>query len=60
MGEYREQDTDIAMGEISTGCEYLPILGDHYITKAQIKAADTPGDQHEPDIIGGFAFTVWV
>ena len=61
MGEYREQDTDIAMGEVSTGSEYSPILGNHYIPKAQIKLSDIMNEHHATYVISGCSVTcqVW-
>ena len=41
MFQFREQESDLATGNIAVGGEYLPIPWDHYIPKSQIKATAT-------------------
>ena len=60
MGKYREQQFNLAMGNISVEGEYVPIPLNHCITKDQRKAADTVYGNHAPDSIGGCAVAGWV
>ena len=57
MGQYGEHDSYLAMGKIAVGREYFSIPWYNCITKAHSIAAATVDDNHEPDVIGGYAIS---
>ena len=61
MGQQWEQWSNLAMGNIVLGCEYLTIPQDACIPKVQRKVADTVNGHHTPEVIGGCGISgrVW-
>ena len=55
MGQYREEEKNISMGNIDLGSEYLTILQDHFIYKVHSKVAYTVDYRHVPGVIYGCA-----
>ena len=53
MDQYREQESNLDMGNLSVGGEYFPIPLYNCITKAQIQAAGTVDEYRAHDVIGG-------
>ena len=53
IGQYREQKSDLATGNIYVGGKYFPIQLDHFITKLQSKGADSVDRNCVTDVIGG-------